>query len=111
MPDTPSKSPRAKSLKTVLTRQEFKRLDALFQTKALVREMQEGERLLVTFVGDARKHGATWQEVADSLGVTQQAATAKYGPLLKGEPSRQRARAGRSPRVPVRREEQQSLAV
>jgi hypothetical protein len=100
--------PQGRALKTTLTRQEFKRLDALFQTKALVREMEQAERMLLKFVGEARRAGATWQEVGDSLGVTQQAATKKYGPLLEGKTV---LPAPRTPRLPVKHEVQQSLAV
>ena len=107
----PAPKSRAKSLKAVLTQQEFKRLDALFQAKVVVREMQEADRFLLTLVKQARKHGATWQEVADSLGVSYQAAMKRFGPAVEGKSRPQVARAGRSPRVAVRREEQQSLAV
>ena len=102
---------RGSALKATLTQQEYKRLDALFQTKALVREMGEAERMLIKLVKEARKQGATWQEVAESMGVTQQSAYSKYYPLVEGKAMSQRARAGRSPRVAVKHEEQQSLAI
>jgi hypothetical protein len=97
------------AIKATLTRQEFKRLDALFQMKALAEEMRQGERLLVKFVADARKSGATWSEIGSSLGVTQQAASARFGPK-NGQP-RQRVAPARKPAIPIKREVQESLLV
>jgi hypothetical protein len=99
---------RASAIKATLTRQEFKRLEALFQATALVREMEQADRLLIKFVGEARKQGATWQEVATALGITQQGATKRFSPLLEGK---RRQPPARTPRLPVKHEVQQSLAV
>lgn len=37
------------------------------------------ERLMQTRVDMARRHGRTWQEIGDSIGVTRQAAQQRYG--------------------------------
>jgi hypothetical protein len=97
------------AIKATLTRQEFKRLDALFQTKALAEEMRQGERLLEKFVADARKAGATWSEIGTSLGVSQQAASARFG-KNNARPTQRQVRP-RKPAVPVTREVQESLSV
>jgi hypothetical protein len=39
------------------------------------------EKLLVRSVLKARTMGATWAEVGESLGVSQQAANERFGPL------------------------------
>ena len=103
---------QGRSLKATLTREEFKRLDALFQVKALVNEMGQAQRLLDKFVADARKHGATWAEIAESVGVTAQTAHSRWSinkrvrTSLPATPSKPR-----SPRVPVKHEVQERLAV
>jgi len=103
-----------RSLKATLTAQEYKRLDALFQTKALVNEMAQAQRLLEKFVKDARKHGATWVEIGNAIGVTAQAACSRWSPTSE-EATRRRASTGgrpkQIPRATTRREVQQTLAV
>ena len=98
---------RGSSLKTKLTGQEYKRLDALFQAKALVDEMAQGQRLLDTFVSDARKQGATWAEIGEATGMSAQAAHKHWSPNSPRLP----APARKAARVPVKREVQARLAV
>jgi len=42
------------------------------------------ERLEVLQVGNARKQGWSWQEIAERLGVTKQTVHRKYGRLIGG---------------------------
>jgi hypothetical protein len=97
-----------RSLSAVLTRQEFKRLDALFQAKALVNEMAQGQRMLDKFVASARENGATWAEIATATGMSAQAAHKHWSIMSKRTPPIARVR---KPRVPVKREVQESLLV
>lgn len=99
---------QGRSLKATLTSQEFKRLDALFQAKALVSEMAQGERLLAKFVSDARKNGATWREIGEATGVAGPTAHERWSGRNARSP---KAAPVRKPRVPVKREVQQKLAV
>lgn len=97
-----------RALKVVLTPQEFKRLDALFQAKALIGEIEQGRRLLDKFVADARKNGATWAEVAEATGMAPQSAHSRWSPV---SPYGKKVPSARKPRVGVKREVQTSLAV
>jgi DNA-binding NarL/FixJ family response regulator len=42
------------------------------------------ERLEILQVGNARKQGWSWQEIAERLGVTKQTVHRKYGRLIGG---------------------------
>lgn len=46
----------------------------------LVEEQRRHEQLVRQQVADARSAGATWQQVADVLGVTRQAVHGRFGP-------------------------------
>lgn len=97
-----------RALKVALTDYELKRLDALFQAKALVSEMAQGQRMLEKLVITARKNGATWAEIGAVAGITAQSAHQRWSP------KNARHAASRVPgkqRLPVKREVQQSLAV
>ena len=97
------------AIKATLTRQEFKRLDALFQLKALTEEVRQAERLQEKFALDARKAGATWGEIGAALGITQQSANQRYS---SGNAKRvDRPSYARKPSLPVKQEVQQSLLV
>jgi hypothetical protein len=99
---------QGRSLRAVLTGEEFRRLDALFQAKALVDEMAQGQRLLATFVEKARANGATWMEIGEATGMSAQGANQRWSPTS----SRFQAPPAKKPaRVPVKREVQSRLAV
>lgn len=106
----PERDTYGKRLKATLTRQEAKRLDALFQARDLVKEMGEAQRMLDKFVTDARKNGATWEEIGRACGISQQAAHRRWSDLVKGGESH-RTPAVRKPNVPLRHEVQTKLAV
>ena len=90
------------------TAQEYKRLDALFQAKALVNEMAQAVRMLDKFVLDARKHGATWADIGQATGMTAQSAHQRWSVNSSRPP---KATTARKPRVPIKREVQEQLAV
>lgn len=95
------------ALRATLTAQEYKRLDALFQAKALVNEMAQGERLLAKFVSDARKQGATWAEIGAAVGVTAQTAHSRWS--VHKRVRTKTSEAAKKARVPVKREVQPVL--
>lgn len=100
------------SLKATLTGQEYKRLDALFQAKALVNEMGQAQRMLDKFVANARKNGATWADIGQATGMAAQSAHTRWSEhSSRRSTGRGSSPASRIPRVPVKREVQQSLAV
>jgi hypothetical protein len=107
---TRARDKQGKAIKTTLTESEFKRLDALFQAKALIVEMQQGQRLLDKFVLEARKHGATWTEIGDAVGISQQSAHQRWSVRNARNPARGVAPA-RKPRVAIKHEQQERLAV
>lgn len=100
-----------RSLKTILTREETKRLDALFEIRALVNEMAQAERLLITFVVRARKHGATWAEIGKNLGMAPQSAHHRFAAHCAPVPRRAAAEPPKARAPGRRREVQESLAV
>jgi hypothetical protein len=101
---------QGRSLKATLTGQEYKRLDALFQAKAILNEMSQALRLLDKFVADARKNGATWVEIGEATGMSAQSAHHRWSKNgVKAQA--QRVPSKKAPRVPVRREVQERLAV
>jgi hypothetical protein len=98
------------SLKTILTREEYKRLDALFQAQALVTEMAQARRLLDKYAADARKHNATWAEIGKATGMSAQSAHSRWS---INSPKNGATPVGgkRKPMLPVKYEAQQRLAV
>lgn len=50
-------------------------LDRIAETTRALREVQDAKRQLVKRL---REDGTTWQEIADALGVSRQAAWRKY---------------------------------
>lgn len=50
-------------------------LDRIAETTRALREVQDAKRRLVRRL---REDGTTWQEIADALGVSRQAAWRKY---------------------------------
>jgi DNA invertase Pin-like site-specific DNA recombinase len=52
--------------------------DPLVGLDATVRMRQEMERLEAVLVRRARNQGATWERIADALGVSKQAVHKKY---------------------------------
>jgi hypothetical protein len=78
-----------------LSRDDEERLRKVWQIRDLVRDFKEGERLLTQLVKEARECGSTWQEIADVMGLTQQAVSARYGPKASAAatkpPPRQRS--------------------
>ncbi len=101
---------QGRALKATLTGQEYKRLDALFQAKAIVNEMAQAVRLLDKFVADARRQGATWDEIGEATGMSRQSAHLRWS-KNSSRGQAQRGATKKAPRVPVSREVQQSLAV
>jgi hypothetical protein len=99
---------QGRALKATLTSQEYKRLDALFQAKALVNEMAQAVRLLDKFVADARKQGATWDEIGEATGMSRQSAHLRWS---KNSARVQPVPSKKVPRVAIRREVQERLAV
>lgn len=99
------------ALKLTLTAQEYKRLDFLFQAKALVNEMAQAQRMLDKFVAGARKNGATWVEIGEAVGTSPQSAHTRWAEHSAKRERRQGAgsTSTRTPRVPVKREVQQVL--
>jgi hypothetical protein len=52
-----------------------------------LRAQRDGvDRAVVAWVGHARSVGVTWAEIGMSLGVSQQAASKKYGPAIRNAP-------------------------
>lgn len=81
MPNDPNNIRRAQSFAFDWTRtgqdwRERTDLEAVGDTAAL---MAGVENLLQARVDAARRHGRTWQEIGDALGVSRQAAQQKYG--------------------------------
>jgi|ERR1035437_463513 hypothetical protein len=109
-----TRPPRDKSgsaLKVRLTAQEFKRLDFLFQTKGVVNDIAEGQRMLDKLVAGARKNGATWAEIGESAGMSAQSAHTRWAEHSSQRSKRSStvAAPARTPRLPVKREVQQVL--
>jgi hypothetical protein len=98
-----------KSLKTVLTRSESKRQDALFMMAVTKREIAEAQRSIPVQVERARRYGATWEEIGRHLGVTAQTAHRVYSPNAK--PRTSEAAARRRVRAVARDEKQGRLSV
>jgi hypothetical protein len=91
---------QGRSLKATLTGQEYKRLDALFQAKAILNEMSQALRLLDKFVA----------EIGEATGMSAQSAHHRWSKNgVKAQA--QRVPSKKAPRVPVRREVQERLAV
>jgi hypothetical protein len=81
MPNDPQNIARAQAYAFNYTRtgqdwRERSDLDAIGDAAALCAGT---ERLLEARVESARRHGRTWQEIADALGVTRQAVQQKFG--------------------------------
>jgi hypothetical protein len=101
---------QGRSIRSTLSSQEYKRLDALFQAKALVNEMAQAVRMLDKFVADARKQGATWVEIGEVTGMTAQSAHQRWSSNSTRGVQR-RSQTKKTARVPVKREVQERLAV
>jgi len=63
--------------------------EPLIAVRALTTIEVEARRVLTEMVEEARKAGHTWVEIGEALGVTRQAAQARYG---GSEPAARRAR-------------------
>ena len=57
------------------------------------RDVRNAERTLTKYVRQARRGGATWTQIGGALGVTQQAASRKWGPYPEdhSRPSQRRS--------------------
>jgi hypothetical protein len=99
-----------RSLKAVLTREEMKRLDALWQARDLSNEMAQARRLLDKLVADARKANATWAEIGQATGMSPQSAHSRWSPKST-EKSATPGNRTRTPSLPLKREVQSKLSV
>ena len=59
------------------------------------RGIEVAERTLTKYVRQARRYGVTWTVIGAALGITQQAASHRWGPYPEGKP-----KPGRKPRPP-----------
>jgi len=113
MPVAKPRDKAGKSFRSTLSRQEYKRLDALFRTTSLVVEIAEAQRMLTVFVDEARKNGATWVDIGEAAGISAQAAHQRWS-VNKPDRTiagRKSPTKRRKPNVPVKREVQQKLLV
>ena len=76
-------------------RKEVAILNAITAQK---RGIEVAEKTLTKYVRQARRYGVTWTVIGSALGVTQQAASARWGPypVVKDKPPRK----PRTPRMP-----------
>ncbi len=100
---------RGRSLNTGLSREEQERLDALWQIRMLVKELQDGEQFLNELVTRSRRFGATWEEIGTSAGITASSAHRRWSPFAK--PRTKEGAKRNAARRRALREEQGQLAM
>ena len=63
--------------------------EPLVAIRALATIEVEAKKVLAEMVDEARQAGNTWAEIAEALGVTRQAAQARFGGVPAGRASKQ----------------------